>query len=176
VSNWKDVIGAVAPTIATMFGGPLAGVAVRALSTKLLGKEDGTEEEVAAAVASASPETLAKIKETEKELKLGLAQAGVKIEEVHAGDRASARALAAAKGISPQVILSAVFLGGYFWALMYVVESLSGAKLDPDLKLLVAGMLGMFSREIPTIMQFWFGSSNGSKEKDAALSKIAQEP
>jgi hypothetical protein len=33
----------------------------------------------------------------------------------------------------------------------------------------VTFMLGALFREIPTIMQFWFGSSSGSKEKSGAL-------
>ena len=41
--DWKDVIGAVAPTIATALGGPLAGAAVKTLSNVLLGHEKGTE-------------------------------------------------------------------------------------------------------------------------------------
>lgn len=90
-AEWKGVLGAVAPTIATLLGGPLAGAAVGALSTALLGKPDGTEAELAPLVASAAPDILLKIKEAEKELKLGLANAGVKLEEVAALDRGSAR-------------------------------------------------------------------------------------
>ena len=50
--NWQGIVKAVAPTLAGMLGGPLAAVAVRELSNKILGKPDGTEADVAAAIAS----------------------------------------------------------------------------------------------------------------------------
>ena len=65
--DWGGVLGAIAPTIATALGGPLAGAAVGILSKALLGRDDGTEEELAPLVASASPDILLKIKEAEKE-------------------------------------------------------------------------------------------------------------
>ena len=45
--DWKSIVKVVAPTIATGLGGPLAGLATKALSEVLLGKSDGTEDEVA---------------------------------------------------------------------------------------------------------------------------------
>jgi hypothetical protein len=36
--DWKKIVGAVAPTLATALGGPLAGMAAAAVSDALLGK------------------------------------------------------------------------------------------------------------------------------------------
>lgn len=74
MNKWTGILGAVAPTLATMLGSPLAGAAVNALSKKLLGRDNGTLGEVTPLLQTASPDTLLKIKEVEKELKLGLAQ------------------------------------------------------------------------------------------------------
>lgn len=35
--DWKDVISSVAPGLATAFGGPLAGAAVKVIADKVLG-------------------------------------------------------------------------------------------------------------------------------------------
>lgn len=70
--DWKKAIGDFAPGLATMFGGPLAGGAVSLLSKKLLGKEGGTEEDIATLVASGDPNTILKIKEVEATLKTEL--------------------------------------------------------------------------------------------------------
>ena len=45
-----DILRVVAPVLGTAVGGPLGGMVVGKLSEALLGKSDGTEEEVAAAI------------------------------------------------------------------------------------------------------------------------------
>ena len=47
----KSIIQTVAPTIGTAVGGPLGGMAVKAISEALLGKPDGTPDEVSKAIA-----------------------------------------------------------------------------------------------------------------------------
>ena len=56
--DWKSVVRTVAPTLATALGGPLAGAAVQALSVALLGRPDGTEQEVAEAVLTGGADAL----------------------------------------------------------------------------------------------------------------------
>ena len=50
MKDWKDLIAAVAPTIATALGGPMAGFAVRTLSNTLLGHENGSEADIVQAI------------------------------------------------------------------------------------------------------------------------------
>lgn len=64
----KNIVRAVAPGIATALGGPAAGLAVASLSNLLLGKPNGSEDELTAAISSASPDTLIKLKEFDIEL------------------------------------------------------------------------------------------------------------
>lgn len=66
----KKIVGHVAPfapVVATALGGPGAGAAVRLLSRKLLGKDNGTESEVEAALANATPEQLLALKQVDLE-------------------------------------------------------------------------------------------------------------
>ena len=67
--NWKETLAAVAPTLATALGGPLAGAATKFISGKLLGKDDSTLEEIEQAVLGASPEQLANLKNIDYEFK-----------------------------------------------------------------------------------------------------------
>ena len=86
-----QILGGIAPTIATALGGPLAGVATKALADKLLDRPDATEAEVEAAILGASPQDLLKLKEAEADLERHLIDAGIEIEQIAANDRDSAR-------------------------------------------------------------------------------------
>ena len=65
-----NLVRTVAPSIASAVGGPLAGMATRAISEALLGKPDGTEEELTQAVATATPEQLLALKQAENEFSI----------------------------------------------------------------------------------------------------------
>jgi hypothetical protein len=64
----KNIVRVVAPGIATALGGPAAGIAVASLSNLLLGKPNGSTDEIEGAIASASPDMLLKLKELDMQL------------------------------------------------------------------------------------------------------------
>ena len=70
LKTFGPLLQQVAPTIATALGGPVAGIAVRALSTALLGNESGTVDDVSAALSVATPEQIAAIKKVENDFKV----------------------------------------------------------------------------------------------------------
>lgn len=157
----KQILAAVAPTIATAVGGPLAGAAVAELAARFT---DGDPEKVDDFLLHASPEELAEVKKADQEFALRMKELGIKLEEVNAADRADARGLAKETSLKPQVILSGLFLTGYFVVLgMFiggVVDVPAGFRDSFTI------LLGVITASVPSIMQFWFGSSSGSKEKD----------
>lgn len=166
--GWKDVVGAVAPTLATALGGPLAGAAVTALSSKLLGREDGSEDEVAAAVMTGSGDTLVKIKQADQEFAVRMRELDVDLERLHQTDRADARRREQATGDSwtPRILASIVtvgFFGVLAWLLRYGKPDTGGDAL------LV--MLGALGGAWASIIAYYFGSSAGSAEKTALLAK-----
>lgn len=169
--DWKAVVGQVAPALAGMFGGPLAATAVGALSQALLGKPDGTPDEVAAAIGNAPPEILLKIREAEASLRGHLASAGVKLEDIAGQDRASARDLAKTTGLLPQIILSAVFVIGYFALVGALV--IKGIQIATELYDVFLVLIGVMTAAVPQILNFWFGSSRSSQAKDAVIGRIA---
>lgn len=164
--DWKGLLGAIAPTAASLIGGPLAGLAVSALGNAL-GISDATQEKITETLQSGAltGEQLAAIKLAEQNLKLELKRLDIKVEEIHAADRSSARQLqATTKSLIPG-ILTTITVGGFFTLLLGAATghfTLTGS----DVMML---LLGVLARETAGVYQFWFGSSSGSQRKTDML-------
>lgn len=160
--DWKQLVGSVAPTIATALGGPLAGMATKALATAL-GCDDAEVEEV---LQNATPEQLVVLKQADQEFKLRMKELDIDLVKLANQDRQGARELFRVNKW-PQIILSGLFIMGYFsiLALLGTGHITPGEALRDAFLLL----LGVVTREVPTIMQFWFGSSEGSKDKAGVM-------
>ncbi len=165
--DWKKIVGTVAPGIASALGGPLAGLAVGALGKALLGDEAAGEEAVSQAILAANPEALAKVKLAEIEFQARMKELDIDLERIHGADRASARAMAAATSLTPQVILAAVFITG-FVAILWAVFS-GQAQLDEPTRQIATILLGILAAGVTQILNFFFGSSSGSKQKTELL-------
>lgn len=76
----RQLIGDVAPTLATMLGGPLAGAAVGFLSKKL-GLSENTVEAVENAVAGMKPDDLVKLKQLDYEFRKAMAEIGIEVDK-----------------------------------------------------------------------------------------------
>jgi hypothetical protein len=172
MSDWKSILSQIAPTIATALGGPLAGAATAWVGNKLLGKPNATQDDIAAAISD--PDTLLKLKTLDLEYKQHLADLGVKLDELDTADRASARSLAIAKGISPQVSLSALFVLGYFGILAALI--CGWAKIPQELHDVLISLIAILAAGVAQVMNFWFGSTRSSQDKDKTLADIASAP
>jgi hypothetical protein len=172
--DWKALVQRAAPALATALGGPLAGMAVRVLGETLLGDADATEDRVAAAVAAAKPEDLVRLRDADLAFKKHLTDAGIKLEEIAAADRADARKLAAVTGDlwTPRV-LALVVVGGFFAAVVWVLAG--GAVSDPTTATLVGAVVGYASAKADQVVSFWFGSSAGSRAKTEALERLGSK-
>lgn len=161
------LLGQVAPTIATALGGPLAGLAAKTLSTVLLGKEDGSETEIAKALQSASPDQLAAIKKIDADFKTRMAELEIDLERIVAADRDSARKREVALGDhTPKILAAAItigFFGILFWMFVY------GVPKNGNEALLL--MLGALQTAFTGVIAYYFGSSAGSKAKTDAMAK-----
>lgn len=164
----KDILATVAPTVATALGGPLAGVATRAIAGKILGRDDASVEEVEAAVAAASGTDLVKLKELEYEFKAQLKDADIQLERISADDRASARdRQARMKDWTPSVLGLAIIIG-FFGVLAYIFR-FGLPDQGSEVLLIMVGALGTMTSQVGN---FFFGSSAGSKSKDAIISEL----
>jgi hypothetical protein len=159
------LIGAVAPTIATALGGPLAGIAVRALGSAL-GLPDGTPPEaVAAAVATATPDQLLDVRRADQAFAAQMKQLDVDFDKVAAQDRASARAREVSVHDSTPAVLAYALTAGFF-ALLGLLAFRGVPEVNASAVNILLGGLGT---AWIMAMTYYFGSSSGSKTKDAML-------
>jgi hypothetical protein len=170
--DWKNLVRTVAPGLATALGGPLAGAAVQTISTAVLGKPDGTEEEVAIAVASGGADALLKLKEAENAFAIKMKELGVDLEKVHAGDRNSAREREVKTGdVWTPRILAATIIGGFLAMVASVLLGKVTGITDPVAAGMIGTLIGYVSAKADQVVSYYFGSSAGSAAKTDLLAR-----
>ena len=164
MSDWKNIIASVAPTLATALGGPLAGMAVKAISGAVLGHENGTEKELQAVLAGATPDDLLKLKNADQEFELKMAELGVNLEKIAADDRNSARDLQKSTKSKIVPVLAGLTVAGFFGVVFWALS------LNITLESTLLGfVLGQVSTKAEQVYNYYFGSSAGSKQKTSIL-------
>ncbi len=158
----KGILGTVAPILGTAITGPFGAIA-----NSILGNVFGDEDALEAALASGDPADIAKLKLAELEFKKFMDENGLKREDIAAKDRDSARKLAAAKGMWPQIVLSGLYTVGYFAILGLFVTG--GISIPPESMAIASTLFGVLTASQVQIMNFWFGSSAGSAKKTNML-------
>lgn len=124
----KGILGTAAPAIATALGGPLAGSAVRFLSGKILGKDNGSEEELMSAIEGWTPEQRLELKRLDNEYNLALLNQGINIFELEVRDKESARNMVVAtKNMVPQLTLAIIYNVEFFGILAALIASMGQA-------------------------------------------------
>ena len=151
----------IAPGIATALGGPLAGLAVTAISKALGIDEKDVEKTISSGKLSA--DQLTSIKLAEIELQKQAQELGLNFEKLATEDRDSARTMqAATKSIVPPVLAFSVTVG--FFGILFALMTGYAQKSD---ELMI--MLGSLGTAWTGIIGFYFGSSAGSQDKDKML-------
>ena len=165
LKSFGPLLGQVAPTLATALGGPMAGLAVKTLSNVLLGHEEGSDEDLSKALGSATPEQLSDIKKIDADFKVRMKELDIDLEKISAGDRDSARKMQMeTKDWVPKVLAVAItigFFGILVWMLVYGMPP-SGTEA-------LLMMLGALGTAWTGVVNFYYGSSAGSKAKTDAL-------
>lgn len=174
--DWKEIVRTVAPTAATMLGGPLAGMAVKALGDKLLGNPNATQDEVQAAVIAASPADLVKLKEVEADVKKALLDAGVQLAKISADDRNSARGLEEQTRSWTPSILSYCILGASTTAFLGALFGYVKIPTDPTAAVVIGSAMTYLLTESKAILAYWFGDTRGSQNQDETIASIAKQP
>ena len=165
--DWKTIVKNVAPILGMALGGPLAGTAVKVLAEGLLGNPNATEQEVAEAVMGASPDQLIKMRELNQTFQVKMKELGIDVYRLEVDDRKSARDLAKVN-FWPQITLSVLYSGGYFAVLFQFVTGT--VLVSAQSESIFSALIGVMTAAQIQIMNFWFGSSFGSKEKTAVMS------
>jgi len=156
-----DWLAKLVPTIATCLGGPLAGLAVTAVSKALGIDEDKVQNVIDSGKLNA--DQIASLKQAEIELQRQAQELGLNFEQLAVQDRASARDLQKeTKSFIPPVLSILVTIGffGILGGLM------SGKIMTSDALMLMLGSLGT---AWTGIIAFYFGSSASSQAKDQMI-------
>ena len=164
-----NLVRTVAPSIASAVGGPLAGMATKAISEALLGKPDGSEEELLQAAAKATPEQLLALKKAENDFALQMRELDIDLERIAGADRDSARNREIkTKDWTPKILAGGITVG-YFGVLFYMLTHGLPTTGGSEAMLVMLGTLGT---AFGGVMAYYFGSSAGSKEKTEAMNRM----
>ena len=156
-----DWLAQIAPTIATALGGPLAGMAVSAVS-KAIGC---TPEEVQNVISNNKLDAtqVAALQQAELELKKQAQAMNLDFAKLANDDRKSARDMqATTRSIIPPVLALVVTVG--FFGILIGLMTKTFATSDALMM-----MLGSLGTAWTGIISFFFGSSASSQAKDQLL-------
>lgn len=158
-----DIVKTAAPGLATALGGPLAGMAVKAIAEKL-GVEDTVE--AVAAHLTANPEAAAK-----------LAEIDVKKLELENADRDSARKAHMAIATNPDVhwlekLTMPILALGTVALAFILIGVLLFINIPDSQENIIIFALGFITSAATQVLSFYFGSSQGSKDKTDAMKAI----
>ena len=164
-----NLVRTVAPTLATAFGGPLAGMATRAISDALLGKPDGTQEELLAAMPNATPDQLLLLKKADQEFSVRMRELDIDLTRIGNEDRNSARSREIqTKDWTPKFLAGGI-TAGYFGVLFYMLRYGLPASGGSEAMLVMLGALGTAWGGVVT---YYFGSSAGDAKKDGTIDRM----
>jgi hypothetical protein len=163
-----DWLKQIAPTIATALGGPLAGLAVEAVSKAIgIDPKDVTQ---TIADGKLTADQIAQIKTAEIAMAARAQEMGLDFEKIAVDDRKSARQMqSTTQSWIPGIMAIAVTLGFFGILVGLMTEHF---KTSDALML----MLGSLGTAWTGIIAFYFGSSAGSQAKDQLLHKSSPTP
>lgn len=166
----KKAVAKAAPKIAEQLGGPLAGAAVAAVARAIFGKDDAPEDALADAVERASADQLIALKKADDAFRIAIRDAAIDEKRIDAADRASARDRQHKMNDWTPSILGALIIGGFFLTLGVMVAR----KLPPGAETEFSIMLGALATMTAAVVNYFFGSSAGSREKTLLMSGVGK--
>ena len=159
-----DWLKQIAPTIATAMGGPLAGMAVSAISKAIGVDPDKVGDLISSNKLTA--DQIAQVKIAEIELQKQAQELGLNFEKLEVEDRKSARDMQSkTRSLMPPILAGTVTVG--FFGIMVMMFI---GKVDSSNPAILM-MLGSLGTAWTGIIAYYFGSSAGSQAKTDLLSK-----
>jgi hypothetical protein len=162
-----SILKGVAPALATAVAGPAGGMAVGWIADKL-GIPDSTVEGVTAALAG-NPEMTLKLKELDLEYaKLEVADRD-SARKAYAAVATSENATALDKLVVPVLALGVVGLAFSLIAILMFVNT------PQDQQQIIIFALGFITSAAGQVLSFYFGSSQGSKDKTKEIQDMMKK-
>jgi hypothetical protein len=176
--DWKNVLGKLAPTIATALGGPLAGAVVGQIGS-IFGIDEPSQDKIRAAIESGqlTGEQIAALRELELKLKAEEAERGFRYADLEFRDRDSARSrdseiVKTGKRnlrADSMFILAVVVICGLVWLIW------KDPNINEFMKGIVTLVLGRFLGYLDSMYGFEFGTTRSSQSKDNTINKLSSK-
>lgn len=150
-------LSSILPTIGSLLGGPLGGMAADAAG-KALGLSDATRDKVQKALQAGNltAEQMAALKQADADLAVKLKELDIDAAKVAAADRASARQMAVETGSWAPAALALSITVGFFGVLVGLLTGTLKLWDNAGLTLLI----GALSTSWGAVVMFYFGASN----------------
>lgn len=156
----------IVPMLATALGGPLAGAAAAVIAEKL-GVPAETVKDVLAS-GKMTAEQIGQIKVAEIEFQKFLEANKIDIARISSADRADARDMQKVTRSNMPAVLTVLITFGFFGVLGWMLYDDTVMNSPP---LLI--MLGSLGTAWTGSCAFWFGTTQGSQNKDQMLAQSA---
>jgi len=150
--------------------GPLGTAAGIVLNTALGLDIAASAKQQEKALEAATPEQWLAIKQAEQDFILKMRGFDVDEEKVHQTDRADARNMYTETKDDTSRLLSFIIIPA---VLAYIV-CITFVQMPPNGEQIAMQVLSYLFGVVTTILSFWFGSSNGSKQKNDVITTIAK--
>lgn len=159
MSDIKNIIQHIAPSIGSALDGPFSGVALKYIK-RALSAEDIENEKIGELLNEHV--NLLKIKDTEEKFKEEMLTLGIDIKAISAPNSSQESSLKQDR--KPQIILSCIFICAYFLmvAAMFFVEvsdSLNMRKGENSLLGELQILFGVLTAGVGQVLSYWFGGS-----------------
>lgn len=179
MSDWKKVLGTVAPWIgAAATGGvpALVGMAAAQVSDAFGTDVQPTVDSLAKAIAGATPDQMLALKQADNQFASKMQELGFQntqaLEQIAADDRASARQMHTALRDLSTPILSYLVVAAFFGAIYLLLTQ--AVTVQDGMRDVVMMLLGTLAAAFSQVLNFRFGTSAGSKEKTELLKGISR--
>lgn len=172
MDNALGILEQVAPTIASMVGGPFAGMAVSGIEKVFGLQPTGDQQAAMQAIAGATPDQLLALKKADNDFAVQMKQLDVDVTRAQLADVQSARAMQiATREWTPALIAMTTFVG-FFTVLGWIaLGKMPVGGSGTEAFTLLLGSLGTI---LTQIVAYYFGSSSGSAKKDETIKTLAQ--
>jgi len=176
--KWLEVVGKLAPTVATALGGPLAGTVVSAIGA-LFGIAEPTQDKIKEIIENGqmTSQQIADLRTLELKLQQEEKELGFKYADLEVKDRADARdrdaKIIAATGHNYRA--DAMFVLAVFVTCGLVWMIWKDQSINEYVKGILTLVVGRFLGYLDNIYNFEFGTTRGSQGKDATISVMANK-
>jgi hypothetical protein len=168
MDDFKKLLGPISSLLGTAIAGPFGGIAAGYIADKL-GLESKTVESISQAITAGSltPDQVAGIKQAEVEFKKFMVDNGIKLEQIAAQDRDSARKANVAGGTQVMLFwLSLMLLGVCLGSEVWILFNGYPAALP---EMVVGRVLGLLDAVTIMVLTYWYGTTNSSSQKTQML-------